>query len=108
MLAAGNRTTSVSLSNFHQNFREAILTYNKRTKNDLLFHVLAPLFQSCNDPTLALSLLQRHAQESTPNRISDEELKTTLLPTLIGLYAISTGSDESVGLVIDERCPSRT
>jgi hypothetical protein len=99
-------TPSVSLSNFHLNFREAILTYNKRTKNDLLFHPLAPLFQSCNDPTLALSLLQRHAQLSPQNRISDEQLKTLLIPTLIGLYAISSGSDEGVGLVIVELSPS--
>jgi hypothetical protein len=109
--AAITRSPSISLSSFHLNFREAILTYNKRTKNDLLFHPLAPLFQSCNDPALALSLLQRHAQASPQNWISDEKLKTLLVPTLFGLYAISSGGspgDAGVGLVIVEVCSFRT
>ncbi|KAI0281990.1 hypothetical protein BGY98DRAFT_1174812 [Russula aff. rugulosa BPL654] len=98
-----HRSPSISLSSFHLSFREAILTYNKRTKNDLLFHPLAPLFQSCNDPALALSLLQRHAQASPQSWISDEKLKTLLVPTLFGLYAISSGGssgDAGVGLVL--------
>jgi hypothetical protein len=102
-----HRSPSISLSSFHLSFREAILTYNKRTKNDLLFHPLAPLFQSCNDPALALSLLQRHAQASPQSWISDEKLKTLLVPTLFGLYAISSGGssgDAGVGLVIVEVC----
>lgn len=97
-----SRSPSASLSKFHLSFREAILAYNKRTKNDIHFDPLAPLFQSCNDPTLALSLLQRHAQASPQNRISDEQLRTLLIPTLIGLYTISSGGDEGIGLVIVE------
>ena len=84
---------SVSLSSFHLNFSNAILEYNKRTKNDLLFHPLAPLFQSCNDPALALSLLQSHAHVFP-------QLKSLLESTLIGLYAISSSDGEGVGLVI--------
>ena len=104
---------SISLSSFHSSFHKAILTYNKRTNNDLLFHPLAPLSQSCNDPALALSLLQRHAQPTQvltpqPPRISDEQLKSLLTPTLIGLFAISTSDDEGVGLVIVDVCSFRT
>ena len=99
------RSSSMSLSSFHSTFREAILTYNKRTKNDLLFHPLAPLFQSCNDPAVALSLLQRHAQQSPQPRISDEQLKSMLTPTLNGLYAISSSDGEGVGLVLVDSYP---
>jgi hypothetical protein len=99
---------SVSPSPFRLNFNNAILKYNKRTNNDLRFHPLASLFQSCNDPALALSLLQRHAQVSPQPRIDDEQLKTLLYPTLIGLYAISLSDDEGVGLVIFDGCSFRT
>src|SRR6266852_5871359 len=95
------RSPSIPLSSFHSSFRKAILKYNTRTKNELLFHPLAPLFQSCNDPAVALSLLQRRAQVSSQPRISDEQLKILLFPTLIGLYAISSSG---VGLVIIELC----
>ena len=95
---------SISLSPFHLSFSKAILTYNKRTKNNLLFHPLASLFQSCSDPALALSLLQRHAQVFSQPRISDEQLKSLLNPTLIGLFVISSSYDEGVGLVIPDVC----
>lgn len=96
---SSSRSPSISLSPFHLSFSEAIRTYHKRTKNDLLFHPLASLFQSCNDPAVALSLLQHHAQVSDQPRISDEQLKSLPIPTLTGLYAISSTSDEGVGLV---------
>ena len=101
-------SSPISLSTFHLSFREAIRTYHKRTKNDLLLHPLAPLFQSCNDPVVALSLLQRHAQVSSRHRISNEQLKSLLTPTLIGLYAISSIGDEGVGIVIVELCSFMT
>ena len=102
------RSSSITLSPFHLIFRNAILTYNKRTKNDLLFHPLASLFQSCNDPAVAISLLQTHAQLSPQHRISDEQLKSLLTPILIGLYAISSSDGEGVGLVIVDVCSFRT
>jgi hypothetical protein len=85
----------IALSNFHSKFSEAVRSYNNRTKNDLLFHPLAPVFQSCNDPAVALSVLQR-----VSHRSSDEHLKSLLSPTLIGLYSISLSVEEGVGLVI--------
>ena len=105
-----SRSDLISLSDFHLRFSEAIRTYHKRTKNDLLFHPLASLFQSCNDSTVALSLLQRHAQVSRPlaPRISDEQLKSLLSPTLSGLYNISLNGDEGVGLVIVDVYSFRT
>ena len=99
-----SHSLAVSLSSFHLSFSEAILKYNKLTKNDLFFHPLAPLFQSCNDPAVAVSLLQRHAQVFPQPRISDEQLKGLLNPTLIGLYAISSSDDEGVGLVSVDVC----
>lgn len=105
------RSPSTSLSTFHSDFSKAIREYHKRTNNDLLLHPLAPLFQSCNDPTVALFLLQRHAQAqvSDKHRISDEQLKSLLIPTLNGLYTISSNGigDASVGLVIINVCSFR-
>jgi hypothetical protein len=107
-LSIPTRSHSTPPISFHSSFSEAIRTYHKRTKNDLLLHPLAPLFQSCNDPAVALSLLQRHAQVSHPPRISDEQLESLLIPTLIGLYAISSIGDEGDGLVIVNVCSFRT
>jgi hypothetical protein len=98
----------ITLSAFHLKFSEAVRAYNKRTKNDLLFHPLAPVFQSCNDPAVALSVLQRTAQLSHRPGVSYEYLKSLLSPTLIGLYAISSSVEEGVGLVIVDSCSFRT
>ncbi|KAH9989544.1 hypothetical protein BJV77DRAFT_963822 [Russula vinacea] len=72
-------------------------TYRRRTKNDLVFHPLAAVFQSCNDPGVALSVFQRAAHRP---RINDEDLKKLLGPTLTGLYSLSPNLKDGVGLVI--------
>ena len=90
----------IALSAFHLKFSEAVRAYNKRTKNDLLSHPLATVFQSCNDPAVALSVLQRSVQVSHRPGVGYEHLKSIVNPTLIGLYAISSSVEEGVGLVI--------
>jgi hypothetical protein len=79
-------------------------TYSRRTKNDLVFHPLAAMFQSCNDPGVALSVFQHAAHRP---QINDEGLKELLSSTLIGLYAISPSVEEGVGLVIVVSCSFR-
>ena len=96
-----SHSESISLSDFYLRFSEAIRTYHKRTRNDLFFHPFASLFQSCNDSTVALSLLQRHARVSLPPRFSDERLKSLFTPTLSGLYNISSGVHEGVLVIVD-------
>ena len=76
-------------------------TYSRRTKIDLVLHPLAAVFQSCNDPGVALSVFQHAAHQP---RIDDEGLKALLSSTLTGLYAISPSVKEGVGLVIVDSC----
>ena len=79
-------------------------TYSRRTKIDLVFHPLAAVFQSCNDPGVALSVFQHAAHRP---RINDEGFKDLLSSTLTGLYAISPSVKEGVGLVIVDSCSFR-
>ena len=79
-------------------------TYSRRIKIDLVFHPLAAVFQSCNDPGVALSVFQ-HATHRP--RINDEGFKDLLSSTLTGLYAISPSVKEGVGLVIIDSCSFR-
>ena len=94
----------IALSAFHSKFSDAMRTYSRRTKIDLVFHPLAAVFQSCNDPGVALSLFQRSAHRP---RINDESLKDLLSPTFIGLYSLSPSVKEGVGLVIVDSCSFR-
>ena len=79
-------------------------TYSRRTKIDLVFHPLAAVFQSCNDPGVALFLFQRSAHRPW---INDESLKDLLSLTFIGLYSLSPSVKEGVGLVIVDSCSFR-
>ncbi|KAH9989547.1 hypothetical protein BJV77DRAFT_1151386, partial [Russula vinacea] len=72
-------------------------TYSRRTKIDLVLHPLAAVFQSCNDPGVALSVFQHAAHQP---QINNEGLKALLSSTLTGLYAISPSVKEGVGLVL--------
>jgi hypothetical protein len=95
------RTTSTSCPNFQVIFNNALETYEKRTKENLLSHPLAAQLQACNSPSSILILLQQQVQELNQSQSSNERLTKWLGPTVKVLCALS----ETVGGVVSLVCP---
>ena len=77
------------MTSFHSKFSNYMRAYNKRTKKDLLLDPLVVVFQTCNDPATAFSVLQEQLQ--VRSWISDRDLITSLHITIDRVYAISSG-----------------
>jgi hypothetical protein len=93
-------TTTASSSNFQLIFNNALKTYEKRTKKDLLAHPLAARLQACDSPGAILSILQQQVQELERSiGSSDDKWTKWLDPTVNVLYALSATLGEGVGLV---------
>ena len=58
-------------SNFQLIFDNALETYKKCTKNDLLKHPLADRIQACNSPSSILTVLQEQVQELNESQRSN-------------------------------------
>jgi len=82
-----------SVSNFQSTFNYALLTYKKRTREDLFTHPLARRLRSCDSPQATLSVLQEQTS-------SDDRLSKWLSPAVNVIYAFSSSLGEDVGLVI--------
>ena len=93
------RPTTASSSNFQVVFDNALKTYQKRTKNDLLTHPLAACLQDCNSPTSILQVLQQQVQELNQSQRRNERYTRWLDPTVKVLYAFSDTLGEGVTLV---------
>ncbi|KAI0264278.1 hypothetical protein BGY98DRAFT_1181915 [Russula aff. rugulosa BPL654] len=63
-LMSHNHSFSTS-SNFQLIFDNALKTYKKSTKNDLLKHPLADRLQACDSPSSILNVLQEQVQKLT-------------------------------------------
>src|SRR6266576_4458213 len=61
LLMSHNHSSSTS-SNFQLIFDNALKTYKKCTKNDLLKHPLANRLQACDSPSSILTVLQEQVQ----------------------------------------------
>jgi hypothetical protein len=91
--------TAASSSNFQLIFNNALKTYEKHTKKDLLAHPLAVHLQACDSPGAILTVLQDQVKESDHSRSQDDRLTRWLDPTVNVLLAFSATLGEGVGLV---------
>jgi hypothetical protein len=101
-MASSRASSSYSQApNFHIIINNALDTYKKRTKNDLLAHPLVTELQSCNSPSTILAVLQQqlHWQGLDKSRRSDDRWTRWLGPTVNVLYTLSGTLGEGVGLV---------
>src|SRR6266849_1049569 len=84
-----HRMASSSSSNFQIMINNALDTYKKRTKNDLLAHPLATQLQICNSPGAIIVVLQEQVQGLDRSRRSDERWSKWLDPTVNVIQAFS-------------------
>ncbi len=92
-------SSSNKASNFQLIIINALDTYKKRTKKDLLAHPLVTELQSCNSPSAILAVLQQQLQGLDQSRRNDERWTRWLDPTVNVLYTLSGTLGEGVGLV---------
>ena len=89
---------SAASPNFQLILNNALKTYEKQTKHDLLAHPLAAQLQACQSPSSILDVLQQQVQHLHQSR-SDDRLTKWLDPTVNVLYAFSEILGEGVSLV---------
>ena len=92
-----NPTTSSP--NFQLVFNNALDTYKKRTKNDLLTHPLVLQLENCTSSSAVLALIRQQLQGLQRD---DDRLTRWLEPTVRVLYAFSETLGEGVSLVRSE------
>ena len=90
------KSASSLTPNFKLIFNNALESYKKSTKNDLLTHPLAVQLQDCTSSSAVLALI--HQQVQGPQR-DDDSLTRWLDPTVRVLYAFSETLGEGVSLV---------
>ena len=88
--------SSFTSSNFQLIFDNALKTYKKCTKKDLLKHPLADRLQACNSPSNILTVLQEQVQELNESQRSNTKW---LDPTVNVLHTFSEKLGEGVGSV---------
>jgi hypothetical protein len=91
--------TDSSSSNFQLMIDDALDTYKKRTKSDLLAHPLATRLQTSNTPSAIIALLQEQVQGLDQSRSSDERWSKWLDPTVNVLQAFSSILEAGASLV---------
>ena len=96
---SNTQPTATSPPNFQLVFNNALKTYEKQTKRDLLAHPLAAQLQACQSPSSIRVVLQQQIQELNQSRTRDDRLTKWLDPTVNVLYAFSATLGEGVGLV---------
>ena len=91
--------TASSSSNFQLIFNDALKTYQRRSKNDLLTHPLASELQDCNSPREILAVLHQQVQGLDQSMRNDDRLTKWLDPTVTVLYMLSKALGEGISLV---------
>ena len=91
-------------SNLQLILDNALKTYKKRTKKDLLKHPLADRLQACNSPSSILTVLQGQVQELNESQRSNMKW---LDPTVNVLHTFSEILGEGVGSVCFRHEPIR-
>jgi hypothetical protein len=87
-----SHSTVASSSNSQQIINNALKTYEKCTKQDLLSHPLATQLHACNSSAAILTVLQQQVE-------GFDRLTKWRIPTVKLLYTFSTILEERVGLV---------
>jgi hypothetical protein len=95
LMSHANLTTSSS-PNFQLIFNNALEVYKKRTKNDILAHLLVVQLQTCTSSDAVLALIHRQVQGLQRD---DDRLTKWLDPTVRVLHAFSETLGEGVSLV---------
>ena len=98
-LMSHSHPTAASSSNFQLIMENALESYKKCTKKDLLAHPFASQLQACDSPGAILAVLQQQVQELDQSRSSDDRWSKWLVPTVNILYSLSETLGEGVGLV---------
>ncbi|KAI0270841.1 hypothetical protein BGY98DRAFT_937383 [Russula aff. rugulosa BPL654] len=93
-MSHANPTTSSS-PNFQLVFNNALDTYKKRTKNDLLTHPLVLQLENCTSSSAVLALVHQQLQGL---QTDDDRLTRWLDPTVRVLHAFSGTLGEGVSL----------
>ena len=91
--------TATSSSDFQLIINNALDTYKKRTKKDLLAHPFAARLRTCDSPAAILAILQEQVQGLDQTQRSDERWSRWLDPTVNVLFAFSGTLSAGVGLV---------
>jgi hypothetical protein len=94
-----SHTPTSTSYNFQLIFDNALKTYKKRTKKDLLKHPLADRLQACNSASSILTLLQEEVQGLNKSQRNNERLTKWLDPTVKVLHAFSDTLGEGISLV---------
>src|ERR1700733_9429961 len=88
--------TGTSSSNFQLILNNALRTYEKRTKKDLLAHPLASELQNCNTPSAILAVLHKQVQGLDRSSSCDDRWTKWLDPTVNVLYILSETLGEGI------------
>ena len=97
---------SSSSSNFQLIIDNALDTYKKRTKKDLLAHPLAARLQTCDTPSDIIAILQEQVQGPDQSRSSNERRTKWLDPTVNVLHAFSSILEVGASMVCFRTCIS--
>jgi hypothetical protein len=96
--------TATSSSDFQLIINNALDTYKKRTKKDLLAHPFAARLRTCDSPAAVLAVLQEQVQGLDQTQRGDERWSKWLDPTVNVLFAFSETLRAGVGLVCLRTC----
>jgi hypothetical protein len=91
--------TASSSNNFQLIINDALNSYKKRTKKDLLSHPLAAQLQACNSPGDILAILHQQVQGLDQSRSTDDRWTKWLDSTVTVLYTLSETLGEGISLV---------
>ena len=94
-----SHSTAASSSNFQQIINNAVKTYEKCTKQDLLSHRLASRLQACSSSAAIITVLRQQVDGLDQSQSGDDRLTKWLTPTVKVLYTFSTTLEERAGLV---------
>jgi hypothetical protein len=98
------QSAAASSSKFQLIISNALDTYRKRTKNDLLTHPLAVRLQACDTPAAILTILREQIHGLDQSGSSSERWSKWLDPTVNVLFAFSSTIGAGVGLVCFRSC----
>ncbi len=93
------KSAAASSSTFQLLINNALDTYKKRTKMDLLAHPLAVRLQTCDTAAAILTILQEQVQGPGQSLSNDDRWLKWLDPTVNVLFAFSGKLGAGVGLV---------
>jgi hypothetical protein len=100
------QSTAASSPKFQLIINNALDTYRKRTKKDILTHPLAAQLQTCGTPAAILAILQEQVQGLDQSQRGDERWSKWLDPTVNVLFAFSSTIGAGVSLVFCRACYS--